>query len=143
MPHAVCTVCNQISDLLLPWTTEPSHDLNPLSQFWTYFQIAILYLRHPPHIFSKMAITILPPVVDDVDIPHPDSDHDSMSVDSDGGVDLEHTSRPSKRTRTVGGTKIGAGVVTPGEVVTDDPQWMRLVFPFCRRTQLGERANDM
>ena len=75
-----------------------------------------------------MAITILPPVVDDVDIPNPDSDHDSMSVDSDGGVDLEQTSRPSKRTRTVGGTKIGAGVVTPGEVVTDDPQWMRLVF---------------
>ena len=104
-------------------------DLNPLnSLFWTYFQIAILYSRHPPHLPSKMAITILPPVVDDVDIPNPDSDHDSMSVDSDGGVDLEQTSRPSKRTRTVGGTKIGAGVVTPGEVVTDDPQWMRLVF---------------
>lgn len=90
-----------------------------------------------------MAITILPPVVDDVDIPHSDSDHDSMSVDSDGGVDLEQTSRPSKRTRTVGGTKIGAGVVTPGEVVTDDPQWMRLVFPFCRRTQAVGREKEL
>lgn len=77
-----------------------------------------------------MAITILPPVVQDVDSPHPDSDFDSMSIDSDGGVDLTSRggSRPSKRPRLVEGTKIGAGIVTPGEVVTDDPQWMRLVF---------------
>ncbi|EAL92980.1 hypothetical protein LV164_002519 [Aspergillus fumigatus] len=74
-----------------------------------------------------MAITILPPVVQDVDSPHPDSDFDSMSIDSDGGVDLTSRggSRPSKRPRLVEGTKIGAGIVTPGEVVTDDPQWMR------------------
>lgn len=90
-----------------------------------------------------MAITILPPVVDDVDIPHPDSDHDSMSVDSDGGVDLEQTSRPSKRTRTtVGGTKIGAGVVTPGEVVTDDPQWMRLVFSLLSQQSAVEKERE-
>ncbi|PWY67547.1 hypothetical protein BO70DRAFT_374555 [Aspergillus heteromorphus CBS 117.55] len=74
-----------------------------------------------------MAITILPPVVEDVDIPYPDSDDDLMSVDSDGGVDLAagDSSRPTKRPRLVAGTNIGAGVLTPGEVVTDDPQWMR------------------
>ena len=78
-----------------------------------------------------MAITILPPVVDHVDISHSDSDVDSMSVDSDGGVDLAagRTSRPSKRPRLVEGTDITSGVVTPGEIVTDDPQWMRLVGP--------------
>ncbi|PYH90557.1 hypothetical protein BO71DRAFT_361212 [Aspergillus ellipticus CBS 707.79] len=76
-----------------------------------------------------MAITIVPPVVEDVDVPYPDSDSDvdAMSVDSDGGVDLAagDASRPSKRPRLVAGTNIGAGVLTPGEVVTDDPQWMR------------------
>jgi exosome complex component RRP4 len=79
-----------------------------------------------------MAIIILPPIVDDVDISHSDSDVDSMSVDSDGGIDLAtgNASRPSKRPRLVEGTDITSGVVTPGEVVTDDPQWMRLVGPF-------------
>ncbi|RAL06353.1 exosome non-catalytic core subunit RRP4 [Aspergillus ibericus CBS 121593] len=74
-----------------------------------------------------MAITIHPPVVEDVDVPYPESDVDSMSVDSDGGVDLAagDATRPSKRPRLVEGTNIGAGVLTPGEVVTDDPQWMR------------------
>ncbi|KAA8645484.1 hypothetical protein EYZ11_011831 [Aspergillus tanneri] len=74
-----------------------------------------------------MAITILRPVVDDIDISRPDSQIDSMSVDSDGGVDLAtgRSSRPSKRPRLLEGTSIGAGIVTPGEVVTDDPQWMR------------------
>lgn len=79
------------------------------------------------HLIVSMAITILPPVVEDAGIAHPESDNDSMSVDSDGGVELEDDSRPNKRTRTVGGTKVGTGIVTPGEVVTDDPQWMRLV----------------
>ncbi|GKZ37434.1 exosome non-catalytic core subunit rrp4 [Aspergillus brasiliensis] len=74
-----------------------------------------------------MAITILPPVVEDVDVPYSDSEDDAMSVDSDGGVDLAagDGTRPSKRPRLVEGTNIGAGVLTPGEIVTDDPQWMR------------------
>lgn len=75
----------------------------------------------------SMVITILPPVVEDAALAHPESDNDSMSIDSDGGVELEGDERPNKRPRTVGGTKVGAGIVTPGEVVTDDPQWMRLV----------------
>ncbi|KAJ5118573.1 Exosome complex component rrp4 [Penicillium atrosanguineum] len=48
-----------------------------------------------------------------------------MSINSDedtemGGVSLD---RPTKRARLE--NKIGTGIVTPGEVVTDDPQWMR------------------
>ena len=78
-----------------------------------------------------MAITILPPVVEDIGAAHAYSDADSMSMDSDGGVELgpAEASRPSKRPR-LGGADIGTGIVTPGEVVTDDPQWMRFVlFP--------------
>ncbi|KAL4783928.1 IEC3 subunit of the Ino80 complex, chromatin re-modelling-domain-containing protein [Aspergillus varians] len=75
----------------------------------------------------KMAITILPPVADDVDATYPESDFDEMSVDSDGGVELTpaKTSRPTKRPRLIEGADIGTGIITPGEVVTDDPQWMR------------------
>lgn len=74
-----------------------------------------------------MAITILPPVVEDVDALHA-SDYDvamSMDSESDGGI-----SRPVKRSHLAGIGKIGTGIVTPGEVVTDDPQWMRLVYLF-------------
>ncbi|CRK13287.1 hypothetical protein BN1708_010735 [Verticillium longisporum] len=49
------------------------------------------------------------------------SDSDS---DSGGGVDLDgdlNMSRPAKRARNAGHHDI----VTPGEVITDDPQWMR------------------
>ncbi|KAJ5198358.1 Exosome complex component rrp4 [Penicillium cinerascens] len=71
-----------------------------------------------------MAITILPPVVEDFG-PRQDDSEDEMSMNSDedtemGGVSL---GRPTKRARL--GNKIGMGIVTPGEVVTDDPQWMR------------------
>ncbi|KAL2823509.1 IEC3 subunit of the Ino80 complex, chromatin re-modelling-domain-containing protein [Aspergillus cavernicola] len=76
---------------------------------------------------DAMAITILPPVVDDVDVPYVESDFDDMSVDSDGGVELTAAkeSRPTKRPRLVEGTDVGTGTMTPGEVVTNDPQWMR------------------
>lgn len=66
-----------------------------------------------------MAITILAPapLIQDVDY---DSSSDSGS---DGGADLDGDldMRPKKRARRAGSTSI----VTPGEVVTDDPQWMR------------------
>lgn len=71
-----------------------------------------------------MAITILPPVTDTGDVTYPDSDMDSMSVDSDGGVNLE-PGQSSKQGLRMAGLDISTGVVTPGEVVTDDPQWMR------------------
>ncbi|CAG8936598.1 unnamed protein product [Penicillium salamii] len=71
-----------------------------------------------------MAITILPPVVEDLSPYHADSD-DSMSVDSDQDVEMTGVSRPHKRPRLQPNSDISTGVVTPGEVVTSDPQWMR------------------
>jgi exosome complex component RRP4 len=66
-----------------------------------------------------MAITILEPAPA---VPYQTlngSDEDG----SNGGVDLEGASdmRPLKRARR------SKDIVTPGETVTDDPQWMRYV----------------
>jgi exosome complex component RRP4 len=71
-----------------------------------------------------MGIIILPPVVEDI-IPRHDESDDSMSVDSDDDVEMSGVRAP-KRAR-IGNQTVSTGVVTPGEVVTDDPQWMRLV----------------
>lgn len=76
--------------------------------------------------YCAMAITILPPVVEDSRPYEADSD-DSMSMDSEEDVEMTGISRPHKRPRLQGNSNIGTGIVTPGEVVTDDPQWMRLV----------------
>jgi exosome complex component RRP4 len=64
-----------------------------------------------------MAITILAPAPA---VPY-QIVKDSEDEDDNGGVDLEGDSdmRPLKRARR---TK---DIVTPGEIVTDDPQWMR------------------
>jgi exosome complex component RRP4 len=65
-----------------------------------------------------MAITILAPAPPP--IPYQE---DSSSDDSDhGGVDLEGDAQmpPAKRARHA-----AKNMVTPGETVTDDPQWMR------------------
>ncbi|EER23164.1 exosome non-catalytic core subunit rrp4 [Coccidioides posadasii str. Silveira] len=66
-----------------------------------------------------MAITILPPVVDDEPYASSEENDDFHNADSDIEMD-DATSRPSKRPRLSKNT-----IVTPGEVVTDDPQWMR------------------
>ncbi|KAJ5555521.1 Ribosomal protein L27 [Penicillium sp. DV-2018c] len=71
-----------------------------------------------------MAITILAPVVEDAAPCQADSD-DSLSVASDEDVEMTGTSRPHKRQRLRGDSSIATGIVTPGEVVTSDPQWMR------------------
>jgi exosome complex component RRP4 len=68
-----------------------------------------------------MAITILAPASA---APAYNRDVDSDEDFEDGGVDLEGDvdmdSHPSKR------AKLSAkDIVTPGETVTDDPQWMR------------------
>ncbi|KAF3058631.1 Exosome complex component rrp4 [Daldinia childiae] len=69
-----------------------------------------------------MPITILQPAL----LPahnSRDANYDSES-DSEGGVDLEgdiSMTRPTKRARRTGDDSI----VTPGEVITEDPQWMR------------------
>ncbi|KAJ5537971.1 Exosome complex component rrp4 [Penicillium frequentans] len=70
-----------------------------------------------------MAITILPPVVEDLGPYQSDSD-ESMSDNSDSDIEMSGVSRSNKRAR-LGSKKAGKGIVTPGEVVTDDPQWMR------------------
>ncbi|CAG8905218.1 unnamed protein product [Penicillium egyptiacum] len=67
-----------------------------------------------------MAITILPPVVEDAHPYEADSDDPMSEEDVETGI-----SRPHKRPRLQGKSNIGTGIVTPGEVVTDDPQWMR------------------
>ncbi|EKV16758.1 Exosome complex exonuclease Rrp4, putative [Penicillium digitatum] len=71
-----------------------------------------------------MAITILPPVVEDVRSYEADSE-DDVSVCSEEDVEMTGISRPHKRPRLQGNSNLGTGIVTPGEVVTDDPQWMR------------------
>ena len=45
---------------------------------------------------------------------------DDTSPDSEGDVDMADSARPAKRVRLS-----QKGIVTPGESVTDDPQWMR------------------
>ncbi|KAI9849090.1 MAG: exosome non-catalytic core subunit rrp4 [Sclerophora amabilis] len=66
-----------------------------------------------------MAITILPPAPPPSNYQLDSSDEDDH-VDLEGDVEMAGTSRAAKRARTS-----GKGVVTPGELVTDDPQWMR------------------
>ena len=67
-----------------------------------------------------MAIIILAPKSATSDY-HAESG--SSDSDEDGGVDLDGDidMRPKKRPRHHGSSSI----VTPGETVTDDPQWMR------------------
>ncbi|KAI9753493.1 MAG: hypothetical protein M4579_005125 [Chaenotheca gracillima] len=64
-----------------------------------------------------MAITILPPAPPP-SYDHQDSSDEENDVDPEGDVDMAGTAKK--------GTAIsGKGIVTPGELVTDDPQWMR------------------
>lgn len=72
-----------------------------------------------------MAITILAPVVEGAPPPyHADSDDSMSGSESDSDVEMSGVSRPHKRSRREDG-KISTGIVTPGEIVTSDPQWMR------------------
>lgn len=70
-----------------------------------------------------MAITILAPAPPPtLNRPRADDDDGSDSeggagVDLDGDADMLDSGRPSKRARRT--------ILTPGQVVTDDAQWMR------------------
>lgn len=69
-----------------------------------------------------MAITILPPAPA---APEYDSESsDNGGFESDGDVDMMQDRRPAKRAKTR-----SQDIVTPGETVTDDPQWMRYTPP--------------
>jgi len=72
-----------------------------------------------------MAITILPPAPANTAYY---ADSDNSSDDEDGGVNLDGDldMRPKKRARRQGSSSI----VTPGETITDDPQWMRCASHF-------------
>lgn len=79
-----------------------------------------------------MAITILPPApaeptyTKDYDS---DLDYEDGGVDLEGDIDMDADARSPKRTKFSDLSSMD--VITPGEVVTDDPQWMRLVFLHC------------
>lgn len=66
-----------------------------------------------------MAITILAPAPPTQAFKDDDYDYEDGGVDLEGDINMDlNTTRPSTR-------KAGLGMVTPGETVTDDPQWMR------------------
>ena len=65
-----------------------------------------------------MAISILPPTP--AELHAYDDSSDNVSLDSEGDVDMADNPRPTKRARLS-----GKSIVTPGENITDDPQWMR------------------
>jgi hypothetical protein len=66
-----------------------------------------------------MAITILSPVPALPAAPiQPHEDEDAFVLESDEDYDMDDA-RPMKKPRT------SKHVVTPGELVTDDAQWMR------------------
>ena len=64
-----------------------------------------------------MTFSILPPAPANRDY-YSDSPENG-SLDSEGDVDMD-TTRPSKRAKYS-----HSSVITPGETITDDPQWMR------------------
>jgi exosome complex component RRP4 len=70
-----------------------------------------------------MVVTILAPAPA---VPYQTAQDSDDDLDH-GGVDLEGDShmRPWKRTRR------NKDIVTPGEIVTDDPQWMRYAPAVC------------
>lgn len=67
-----------------------------------------------------MPITILAPAPPPpVNYEAHSDDDDEMELDSEDDVDME-TGKPYKKPRTS-----AKHVITPGELVTDDTQWMR------------------
>lgn len=70
-----------------------------------------------------MAITILHPSPATAIAPQGAPSDDDDWYDSDGDADMEGMARGTKRPRLSRKT-----MVTPGELVTDDPQWMRFAI---------------
>ena len=69
-----------------------------------------------------MAVSILPPA------PAPDdygSGSEDEEVDSEGDVEMQEGAPPPSKKARLAGRKM----VTPGENITDDPQWMRCSYP--------------
>ncbi|KAL1966029.1 hypothetical protein VTN77DRAFT_4969 [Rasamsonia byssochlamydoides] len=75
-----------------------------------------------------MGITILPPVVEDIGGALQEEEMEGSIEDSEGDIEMDVPA--IKRPRLAEGGKAkrrgaGSGIVVPGELVTDDPQWMR------------------
>jgi exosome complex component RRP4 len=73
-----------------------------------------------------MGITILAPAVENAASQYTDRDFEAQ--DSEGDVDMDRLQ--IKRPRLGQASGFGTGTVVPGEIVTNDPQWMRYVFYF-------------
>lgn len=70
-----------------------------------------------------MGLSILPPLPDEVDfVPVLNNGYDSES-DASMNDDDDEDNRPSKRLKLSGPNS----VVVPGEIITDETQWMRYV----------------
>lgn len=83
-----------------------------------------------------MAITILPPAREAGDWAREEEEFNESDIegDSDGDVDMGVGGQRIAKARL---TKM-KGVVTPGEIVTNDPQWMRWVI-----TKNGFKTRDV
>lgn len=119
------------ADVLTTTTTQGCCNQQLYSDSWMLRDDDLLISYHTLQA-TKMAITILPPPpppadYDDSDISSDESEDGGVALDNDGDLDM----RPKKRARHGGESSI----VTPGEVVTDDPQWMRFVFSACASSQ--------
>ena len=75
-----------------------------------------------------MAITILAPVPAALYHREDSDESDDGGVDLEGDVDI----RPAKRARH----SFAKDIVTPGETITDDPQWMRYAEHFLPYVEL-------
>ncbi|PHH64090.1 hypothetical protein CDD81_4965 [Ophiocordyceps australis] len=72
-----------------------------------------------------MPVTILPPRPAPEHLPHTKASDSNSDSDSDGGVDIQgHVSACLSR-RSRASLDDDEGILTPGSVLTTDPQWMR------------------
>jgi exosome complex component RRP4 len=65
-----------------------------------------------------MTFSILPPAP--VNQGYISDSSDNGSIDSEGDVDMLDTIKSTKRAK-----HSHSSIITPGETITDDPQWMR------------------
>ncbi len=69
-----------------------------------------------------MGLTVLPPDFEEDDVQISGYDHNDNQSDSDRSMD-DGDGRPSKRPRL--SSAASAQIALPGEVITDETQWMR------------------
>lgn len=100
--------------------------------FSFFFSFSLFPFFEREFSYGNMGITILPPVVEDIRRPSDEDGGVDMDMDVDVDVDVDMDQLPTKRPRlakgpSARGSRSATGLVVPGESVTSDPQWMRLV----------------